>query len=74
MKRAEKVVITCAVTGSVHTPTMSDHLPITANEIAEQSIAAVEAGAAILHLHARDPNTGGRSQNPDLFMDFLPRI
>jgi uncharacterized protein (DUF849 family) len=74
MRQAEKVIITCAVTGSVHTPTMSDHLPITADEIAEQSIAAVEAGATILHLHARDPETGKPSQDPALFMDFLPRI
>jgi uncharacterized protein (DUF849 family) len=74
MRQAEKVIITCAVTGSVHTPTMSDHLPITADEIAEQSIEAVEAGATILHLHARDPETGKPSQDPALFMDFLPRI
>jgi uncharacterized protein (DUF849 family) len=74
MRQAEKVIITCAVTGSVHTPTMSDYLPITADEIAEQSIEAVEAGATILHLHARDPETGKPSQDPALFMDFLPRI
>ena len=53
-----KVIITCAVTGSIHTPSMSPHLPITADEITEQSIAAAEAGAAILHLHARDPKDG----------------
>ncbi|HXU57808.1 MAG TPA: 3-keto-5-aminohexanoate cleavage protein, partial [Verrucomicrobiae bacterium] len=53
-----KVIITCAVTGSIHTPTMSPHLPITPGEIAEQSIAAAEAGAAIIHLHARDPKDG----------------
>ena len=74
MRKAEKVIITCAVTGSVHTPTMSEHLPITPDEIAAQSIEAVEAGAAILHLHARDPQTGRPSQDPDLFMQFLPRI
>ena len=74
MRRSEKVIITCAVTGSVHTPTMSEHLPITPDEIAAQSVAAVEAGAAILHLHARDPETGRPSQDPELFMDFLPRI
>jgi len=69
-----KIIITCAVTGSIHTPSMSPHLPITANEIAEQSIGAAEAGAAILHLHARDPETGRPSSSPDQFMAFLPRI
>ena len=54
----DKVIITCAVTGSIHTPTMSEHLPLTPNEIAEQSIAAAEAGASIIHLHARDPKDG----------------
>lgn len=53
-----KVIISCAVTGAIHTPSMSDHLPITPAEIASQAIAAAEAGAAILHLHARDPNDG----------------
>ena len=53
-----KVIITCAVTGGIHTPTMSDALPITPSEIAEQAVAAAEAGASILHLHARDPETG----------------
>jgi uncharacterized protein (DUF849 family) len=53
-----KVIITCAVTGSIHTPTMSPHLPLTPAEIAEQSIGAAEAGAAIIHLHARDPKDG----------------
>jgi uncharacterized protein (DUF849 family) len=69
-----KVIITCAVTGSIHTPTMSPHLPVTADEIAESSVAAAEAGAAILHLHAREPETGKPSGDPDLFMNFLPRI
>jgi len=69
-----KIIITCAVTGSIHTPSMSPHLPVTANEIAEQSIGAAEAGAAILHLHARDPETGRPSSSPDQFMAFLPRI
>lgn len=69
-----KVVITCAVTGSIHTPTMSDALPITPSEIAEQAIAAAQAGAAILHLHARDPVDGRPSSDPRLFMEFLPRI
>ncbi|OYY70052.1 3-keto-5-aminohexanoate cleavage protein [Sphingomonas sp. 28-63-12] len=74
MRQSDKVIITCAVTGGVHTPTMSPHLPITPDQIADQSIAAAEAGAAILHLHARDPATGKPSQNPDTFMAFLPRI
>lgn len=74
MRKSDKVIITCAVTGSLHTPTMSPYLPITANEIADQSIEAAEAGAAILHLHARDPETGRPSQNPELFRGFLPRI
>jgi len=71
---SNKVIITCAVTGSIHTPTMSPHLPITPDEIAEQGLAAVEAGAAILHLHARDPETGQPTADPDVFMQFLPRI
>ena len=69
-----KVIITCAVTGSIHTPTMSPHLPVTPDEIFEQSVAAVEAGAAILHLHARNPETGQPSADPNVFMQFLPRI
>lgn len=69
-----KVVITCAITGSVHTPTMSEALPITPDAIAQQAIAAAEAGAAILHLHARDPDDGRPSADPKLFMAFLPRI
>jgi uncharacterized protein (DUF849 family) len=68
------VIITCAVTGSVHTPTMTPHLPITPEEIAEASIGAAEAGAAIIHLHARDPKDGRPTPNPDVFMRFLPRI
>ena len=74
MRKADKVIISCAVTGSIHTPTMSDALPITPNEIAEQSIAAAEAGAAIIHLHAREPIDGRPSPSADLFMEFLPRI
>ena len=69
-----KVIITCAVTGGVHTPTMTPHLPITPDEIATAAIEAAEAGAAIIHLHARDPETGRPRQDPDLFMQFLPRI
>jgi uncharacterized protein (DUF849 family) len=74
VRKSGKVFITCAITGSVHTPTMSPHLPVTADEIADQSIAAAEAGAAILHLHARDPQTGKPSQDPALFEAFVPRI
>lgn len=70
----DKVIITCAVTGGIHTPTMSDALPVTPDEIAEQAIAAAEAGASILHLHARDPETGRPTPDPDVFMRFLPRI
>ncbi len=71
---AEQVIISCAVTGSVHTPSMSPYLPITPTEIADQAIAAAEAGAAILHLHARDPLDGRPTPDPDVFMEFLPRI
>ncbi len=74
MAQARKVIITCAVTGSIHTPTMSPYLPITPDQIAENAIAAAEAGAAILHLHARDPRDGRPTPDPDVFMQFLPRI
>src|ERR1700758_930558 len=69
-----KVVITCAVTGSIHTPTMSPFLPLTPDEIARDAIAAADAGAAILHLHARDPKDGRPTPDPGVFMQFLPRI
>ncbi len=72
--KREKVIITCAVTGSIHTPSMSPHLPLTPDEIAEQSIAAAEAGASILHLHARNPENGQPTPDPEMFMKFLPRI
>ena len=71
---ARKIIITCAVTGSIHTPTMSPHLPLTADEIASDSIEAAEAGAAIIHLHARDPSNGRPSADPGHFRAFLPRI
>ncbi|MGH6854529.1 MAG: 3-keto-5-aminohexanoate cleavage protein, partial [Aestuariivirga sp.] len=58
MLKRSKTIITCAITGSIHTPSMSPHLPVTPDEIASQAVAAAEAGAAILHLHARDPETG----------------
>ena len=74
MRKAKKVIISCAVTGSIHTPTMSPYLPVTPSEIAEQAIAAAEAGAAILHLHARDPKTGQPTPSAKVFMEFLPRI
>ena len=70
----DKVIITCAVTGSVHTPSMSPYLPVTPEDIAEQAIGAAEAGAAVLHLHARDPESGRPSPDPEVFMQFLPRI
>lgn len=70
----KKVIITCAVTGSIHTPTMSPHLPLTPEEIAQASIEAAQAGAAIIHLHARQPDTGAPSADPEHFMGFLPRI
>ena len=69
-----KVIITCAVTGAIHTPSMSPHLPVTPDEIAAAAIAAAEAGAAIVHLHARDPKTGKPDQSPEAFAAFLPRI
>jgi uncharacterized protein (DUF849 family) len=69
-----KVIITCAVTGSIHTPTMSPYLPLTPDEIAAQSIDAAEAGASIIHLHARDPRDGKPTPDPEVFMQFLPRI
>lgn len=74
MAEAHKVIITCAVTGSIHTPTMSPHLPITPDEVAQAAIGAAEAGAAIIHLHARDPKDGRPTPSPDVFMQFLPRI
>lgn len=69
-----KVIISCAVTGAIHTPTMSDALPVTPEQIADQSVAAADAGAAILHLHARVPETGEPTGDPDVFGQFLPNI
>lgn len=69
-----RIVITCAITGSIHTPTMSDALPYRPEDIADQAVEAAEAGATILHLHARDPETGRPSADPAHFMAFLPRI
>lgn len=73
-KPSNKVIITCAVTGGIHTPTLSDALPYTPQDIADQAIAAAEAGAAILHLHARDPKDGRPTGDPDVFGQFLPII
>ena len=69
-----KVIISCAVTGAIHTPTMSPYLPVTPHEIATQAVDAAQAGAAVLHLHARDPKDGRPTSDPDVFMQFLPRI
>ena len=74
MATKNKVIITCAITGSIHTPSMSPHLPITPEQIAESAIGAAEAGAAIVHLHARNPQTGRPDQSPEAFMKFVPRI
>ena len=74
MAEARKVVITCAITGAIHTPSMSPYLPVTAAEIAAAAVGAAEAGAAIVHLHARDPSTGRPDQRPEAFAPFLPRI
>jgi uncharacterized protein (DUF849 family) len=74
MAKPHKVIITCAVTGSIHTPSMSPHLPVTAREIEEAAVGAVEAGAAIVHLHARNPTDGRPSQEVGLFRDFVGNI
>lgn len=74
MSSQTNVIITCAITGAIHTPTMSEYLPITPEQIAEQSIEAARAGAAIVHLHARDPEDGRPTPDPDVFRQFLPQI
>src|SRR5690606_7125213 len=71
MAKQRKVIITCAVTGSIHTPSMSPHLPVTAQEIADAAIEAASAGAAIVHLHARDPKNGKPDQSIQAFSPFL---
>jgi uncharacterized protein (DUF849 family) len=71
---ANKVIISCAVTGSIHTPTMSPYLPFAPEDIARQAIEAAEAGAAILHFHARDPKTGEPSGDPAIYLQFLPAV
>ena len=70
----DKVIISCAITGSIHTPSMSPHLPVTAEEIAQSALGAAEAGAAIVHLHARDPRDGRPDQSPEAFEPFLRSI
>ncbi|MDB3930437.1 3-keto-5-aminohexanoate cleavage protein [Paracoccaceae bacterium] len=74
VKEKRKVIITCAITGAIHTPSMSKYLPVTPNEIADAAILAAQAGASILHLHARDPENGKPTQNPEIFNKFLPLI
>ncbi len=74
MAEQRKVIITCAVTGAIHTPTMSPHLPVTPEEIAQGAIGAAKAGAAIVHLHAREPKDGRPTQDPEVFKRFLPAI
>jgi uncharacterized protein (DUF849 family) len=73
-RSSRKVIITCAITGGIHTPSMSAHLPVTPDQIAANAIEAAEAGAAILHLHARNPEDGRPTQDPGAFARFLPRI
>lgn len=73
-RQPRKVIITCAVTGAIHTPSMSKHLPLTPEDIAQQAIDAAQAGAAILHLHARDPIDGHPTADPEVFQQFLPVI
>ncbi len=74
MKKSDKAIITCAITGAMHMPCMSPHLPITPKQIEDEAVAAAEAGAAIIHLHARDPQTGMPTTDPDVYGQFLPGI
>ena len=71
---ARTVIVSCAVTGSIHIPSQTPYLPITPDQIAESAIGAAEAGAAILHLHARNPSDGRPTPDPEVFLEFLPRI
>jgi len=73
-RKQSKVIISCAVTGSIHVPSVSPHIPIAPEQIATSAIGAAEAGAAILHLHARDPQTGAPTPDPDVYAQFLPEI
>jgi len=72
--RPNKVIITCAITGAIHTPSMSPHLPVTPEQIIDAALGAAQAGAAIVHLHARNPVTGAPDQTPEAFARFLPVI
>ena len=72
--KQQKCIITCAITGAIHTPTMTPYLPITPDQIVDNALGAAEAGAAILHLHARDPETGRPTPDPAVFREFVPRI
>ena len=74
MANQRKVIITCAITGAIHTPSMSPYLPVTAEQIADAAVGAAEAGAAIVHLHARNPENGQPDQSPDAFATFLPIV
>ncbi len=74
MNSQPNIIISCAITGAIHTPTMSQYLPVTPEQIAEQSIEAARAGAAIVHLHARDPKDGRPTPDPDVFRQFVPQI
>src|SRR5919206_927420 len=74
MARRGKVIVTCAITGSIHVPSQTPHLPITPEEIADAAVGAADAGAAIVHLHARDPATGRPTPDPEVFAQFLPEI
>ena len=74
MASTRKIIITCAPTGAIHTPSMSPYLPVTPEEIADAAIVAAEAGAAVVHLHARDPGDGRPTQDPEVFRHFLPQI
>src|SRR5258708_10473985 len=71
MAKSHKVIITCAVTGSIHTPSMSPHIPVTASEIADAAIGAADAGAAVVQLHARDPKDGRPDPSPEALLPFL---
>src|SRR3954453_4634033 len=73
-KQPRKVIVTCAITGAIHTPSMSPHLPVTPEQIIDSAVGAAEAGAAIVHLHARDPESGKPDQSPEAFKRFLPAI
>jgi len=73
-KKTNKVIISCAMTGAIHTPTMSEYLPITPEDLVQQGVDASKAGATILHLHARDPESGKPVSDPDVYLQFLPKL